>query len=268
MIPKKIVLGFFLIVVGVVRGAEPLKETPLLPSGWHVHDEARPQPEIVIPGKWVGEAPSDAITLFDGQDLDLWAGIKQGDREKPRYNPEGLPLWKVENGYVECTPTGDILTRMNFGDCQLHVEWRVDPSREKKGQGQGNSGVFFMGKYEVQILDSYENPTYADGSAGAVYGQTPPLVNALHQSEKWQTYDIVFQAPRFEGNVLISPAYVTVFVNGVLAQYQTEILGPTVWRARADYKVHPDKLPLRLQDHNNRNRFRNIWIRELHLGRE
>jgi hypothetical protein len=269
MIKYTLTLLTFILIVGCKtvpsgsQAATKSDETPLLPSGWHVHDIARPQPPTVVPGNTLGAPPSDAIILFDGKDLSNWTGVRQPDSEKKRYNPDGQPLWKVKNGYMECTPTGDISTKYAFGDCQLHLEWLPDPSGKGTGQHKGNSGVFLMGKYEIQILDNFNNPTYADGSAGAVYGQTPPLAMALRPSDEWQTYDIIFKAPRFDGEKLVSPAYITVFVNGVLVQNQTEILGPTVYRARADYAAHPSKLPITLQDHDNSNRFRNIWIREL-----
>jgi hypothetical protein len=240
-------------------------DTPQLPSGWRVHDIDRPQPAVVTPGDKPGAPPSDAIVLFDGTDLSNWVGTKQDNQKKGKYNPKGEALWKVGNGYMECTPTGDIFTKQAFGDCQLHVEWQTENPPKGDSQGRGNSGVFLMGLYETQVLDCYENRTYADGGAGCVYGQTPPLVNACRKPGEWQVYDIIFQAPRFDGDKLVSPAYITTFLNGVLVQNHTEILGPTNHKKLPVYKPHAAKLPIKLQDHNNSTRFRNIWIRELDL---
>lgn len=269
MVKQTTSLLMALLVAGISHAAENkspavgYSDTPKLPSGWRVHDIDRPQPVVVTPGAQVGEAPSDAIVLFDGTDLSKWAGVKQIDAKKKKYNPDGLALWKVEKGYMECTPTGDIYTKDAFGDCQLHIEWQSENPPKGDSQGRGNSGIFLMGKYEIQVLDCHENRTYADGSAGSVYGQNPPLVNACRKPGEWQVYDIVFQAPRFEGDKLVSPAYVTVFFNGVLVQHKTEILGPTMNKMLPSYKPHAAKLPIKLQDHNNPTRFRNVWIREL-----
>jgi 3-keto-disaccharide hydrolase len=170
----------------------------------------------------------------------------------------------VENGYMEVVAgKGAIHTREVFGDCQLHLEFSTPPPKGE-GQGRGNSGLFFMDLYEVQVLDSYENDTYPDGQAGAVYGQQPPLVNASRPAGEWQTYDVVFRRPRFDaGGSLASPARVTVFHNGVLVQDGTQPTGPTTWRARPGYAAHADALPISLQDHGNPMRFRNIWLRPL-----
>jgi len=236
-------------------------DTPFLPNTkWHVHDSNRPQPPIVWPG-WFstqeapGEPPSDAIILFDGKDLSKWVSVK-----------DGVPArWKVENGYMEVVPgTGDIRTIEEFGDCQLHIEWAAPAEVRGEGQGRGNSGVFLMGRYEIQVLDCYENPTYADGTTAAVYGQYPPLVNACRKPGEWQVYDIVWLAPRFDENGnLIRPAYVTVFHNGVLVHYHTPLFGPTTHRATLPYEPHPPVGPLRLQDHGDPVRYRNIWYRPL-----
>jgi hypothetical protein len=241
------------------------RDTPKLPSGWHVHDIDRPQPEVVTPGEHPCQPPSDAIVLFDGKDASAWTGSKQDNPKKKKYNPEGKMLWKVENGYLECTPTGDIRTKEKFGDCQFHIEWQTANPRQGDSQGAGNSGIFMQGRYETQVLDNYKNRTYADGMAGCVYGQTPPMVNACKKPGEWQKYDIVFQAPRFAGGKLVSPAYVTVFLNGVLVQHKTEILGGTTHKKLPVYKPHGDD-SIVLQDHNNNTRFRNIWIRRLDLA--
>jgi hypothetical protein len=195
----------------------------------------------------VGGPPSDAIVLFDGSDLSQWDG---GDK------------WLVENGYA-VSRGGGITTRDSFGDCQLHIEWASPEVVEGKGQGRGNSGVYLMGKYELQILDSYDNPTYFDGQAGAMYKTRPPLVNACRKPGEWQTYDIIFHAPRFDGATLTKPAYITVLHNGVLIQDHTELLGSTAWDSPPQYAPHPPKGPIHLQFHGNPVRFRNIWIREI-----
>lgn len=221
---------------------------------WAVHDKNRPNPPVVTPGRYDHELPSDAIVLFDGTDLSKWKSDKKGGRAK----------WKVKDGYMEVVPkTGAIRTRRGFGSCQLHIEWRTPDVVKKNGQGRGNSGVFFMGKYELQILDSYKNKTYADGQAGALYGQKPPLVNASRGPGKWQTYDVIFHAPEFDGDNLLKPATITVLHNGVLIQDNWEIKGTTFSKRTPEYEPHAEKVPLMLQDHGNPMRFRNIWIRTL-----
>jgi hypothetical protein len=234
------------------------QDTPLIPgTKWHVHDGTRPQPKIVKPGEpsaqeKSGTAPSDAVVLFDGKDLEKW---KSGD---------GDAKWKVENGYFQVAPgSGTLSTRGTFGpDVQLHIEFATPPP-SGSGQGRGNSGVFFYGRYEIQILDSYDNPTYPDGQATAVYGQTPPLVNASLPPGKWQTYDIVFNGPRFKDGKVETPAFVTVFHNGLLTQNHTQLIGATPHRQVGTYTPHPEKGDISLQDHGNPMRFRNVWIREL-----
>jgi hypothetical protein len=221
---------------------------------WPIHDLNRPMARVVDPGA-PGKPPSDAVVLFDGTDLAKWKSQKGG----------GPAPWKVEGGYFEVAKgTGGIETKDGFGDCQLHLEWMSPNPPVGESQDRGNSGVFLMGTYEVQVLDSYQSKTYADGQAGALYGQYPPLVNATRKPGEWQTYDIVFDAPRFdkEGKVT-RPARVTAFLNGVLVQNAQELTGPTMNKARPPYKAHAAKLPLGLQDHSHPVRFRNIWIREL-----
>ncbi len=237
-------------------------DTPMLPgTPWHVHDPARPHPAVVTPGEG-GAPPSDAIVLFDGHDLSQWSAAHLGSANYVTANP---PRWKVENGYVEVVPgAGDIATKEKFGDVQLHIEWATPAEVKGNSQSRGNSGVFLQGRFEVQVLDSYNNPTYADGQAGAIYGQTPPLVNASRKPGEWQAYDIIFQAPVFQGDTLVTPAYETVFQNGVLVQNHREIIGPTVHRQLAKYVPQPAEDSLALQNHGNPDRFRNIWIRRLH----
>ncbi|HET9834378.1 MAG TPA: DUF1080 domain-containing protein [Vicinamibacterales bacterium] len=226
-------------------------DTPMLPGlPYHVHDPARPHPAVVTPSMQAGDAPSDAVVLFGGHDLSRWIPTKE--------------TWKVENGYVEVVPNaGDLRTKETFGDVQLHVEWAAPSAVRNSSQNRGNSGIFLQGRYEVQVLDSYDNPTYADGQAGAIYGQWPPLVNAVRKAGQWQSYDIVFEAPRFDGERLLKPAYLTVFLNGVLLHAHQELMGPTVHRALAKYGRQPAEDALLLQDHQQPVRYRNIWVRRL-----
>jgi hypothetical protein len=233
--------------------------TAQAPMKWKIHDVNRPLPPVVDPGtastqETPGRPPSDTVVLFDGKDLSRWVAS------------DGKPAkWKVENGYMEVVAkTGNISTHDSFGDCQLHVEFTEPSPGEGESQERGNSGVFLMGLYEIQVLDSYENKTYADGQASAVYGQYPPQVNASRPPATWQTYDIIFHGPRFTGSKVRSPARVTVLHNGVLVQDNVELTGPTAHGERPPYKPGPDKLPLQLQDHGHSVRYRNIWIRELH----
>jgi len=226
---------------------------------WKIHDPDRPVPPAIDPGAAStqdspGRAPSDAVILFDGKDLSKWAH-KDGSAAK----------WKVENGYFEVVPkTGYVYTREAFGDCQLHVEFAEPSPAKGESQDRGNSGVFLQGLYETQVLDSYQSKTYADGQAGAIYGQYPPLVNASRPPGQWQTYDIVFHGPRFDKDgKLLRPARETVFHNGVLVQDNVELSGPTAHGKRPPYEPQPEKLPLALQDHSHPVRYRNIWIREL-----
>jgi hypothetical protein len=223
---------------------------------WKIHDPDRPLPPVMDPGPGGDPvpAPSDAIVLFDGRDLYQWSDNK-GESAR----------WKVENGYMEVVKkAGSIRTVRGFGDCQLHVEWASPVPAIGDGQGRGNSGVYLMGKYEVQVLDCYKNKTYADGMTAAVYGQYPPLANACRPPGEWQTYDIVFHRPRFSDDGRLSrPARMTVFHNGILVQDNVELTGPTENKKRPPYTMHPDKLPLSLQNHSNPVRFRNIWIRDL-----
>ncbi|SFI34336.1 3-keto-disaccharide hydrolase [Planctomicrobium piriforme] len=205
-----------------------------------------PEPPVVTPGT-NGSPPSDAIVLFDGKNMDAWTG------------GEG---WKLQDGYgiagSKCT------TKQAFGDCQLHLEFASPPEATGEGQGRGNNGVFLMGHYELQILDSYKNDTYFDGQCASVYKQNPPLVNACRPPGEWQSYDILFTAPRFNGDGTVkSPAAITVLQNGVVVQNHYELTGSTFWHLPPSYSAHPVREPLTLYYHNDPVRFRNIWIRDL-----
>jgi hypothetical protein len=226
---------------------------------WAIHDRNRPQPRVVAPGTFSsaqqpGRPPADAVVLFDGTDLSKWESTKEG-------NPPAA--WLVKDGYMEVTPTGDIRTKEKFGDCQLHVEWAAPSKVEGDSQGRGNSGVFLMGLVEVQVLDSYNNVTYADGHAGSIYGQSPPMVNALRPPGEFQVYDIVFRRPVYKDGQVLDPGYVTLFVNGVLVQDHTVLEGPSGHMSRTRARPFPDKGPLELQDHGNPTRYRNLWYRPL-----
>jgi hypothetical protein len=211
----------------------------------------------VKPGATPGAPPADAIVLFDGTDLSKWAHARKGQI----VNAE----WPVRAGYFETgAGTGSIVTRDTFGDVQLHVEFATPSPGKGASQDRGNSGVILMGRYEVQVLDSFENLTYADGQAASIYGEYPPLVNAARPPGEWQTYDIVFEAPKFNGTTLVAPAYITVIWNGVLVHHRRPIMGSTSATATPHaYTAHDPELPLTLQDHAHPVRYRNIWIRRL-----
>lgn len=229
------------------------ENTPMLPSGYRVHDHKRPLPPVVTHASAVATPPpSDAIVLFDGKNLDQWTGEKG--------QPAG---WKVAKGYMEVNQTGDISTKEVFGSCQLHMEWASPVKVVAESQGRGNSGIFLMNKYEIQVLDSFGNTTYSDGQAAAIYGQTPPLVNVSLPPGVWQSYDIIFHRPIFKDGKVFRTARITLLHNGVLVQDNTEILGTTMHKKLAQYEPHADKLPISLQDHHNPVRYRNIWIREI-----
>jgi hypothetical protein len=248
---RVLVLAPGLLLAGAA-GASALQD----PGEWPVHSEERPRPPVVDPGP-AGppvSPPSDAIVLLDGSDLSGWVG--PGGR---------TPGWRIGAGYVEVVRgTGSLTTRREFGDIQLHVEWAAPATVTGEGQGRGNSGVFLMGRYEVQILDSWENDTYPDGQNASLYGQDPPLVNASRPPGEWQTFDIVFRRPHFgPDGELERPARITVFHNGVLVHDGAEFHGLTVHGRRAEYNPHPDRGPITLQDHGNPVRFRTVWVREL-----
>jgi hypothetical protein len=233
-------------------------DTPHLPHcEYRVHDVERPHPDPVDPGSpspaTDATPPSDATVLFDGSDLSAWESQDGGD-----------PGWTIDGDTVRVEPgTGDVRTREAIGDCQLHLEWQVPGGGDGDGQQLSNSGVFLQDRYELQVLDNYENPTYADGYAGAVYGQTPPLVNACRPPGEWQSYDVVWRGPRFDGAEVTRPARVTLLHNGVVVQDATELIGQTTHQAVGTYEPHPPAAPLRLQDHGDVLRFRNVWYRDL-----
>ena len=228
-------------------GVVGYKDTPVLAwCGYHVHDPDRPKPRKVTPGPRRG-APSDAIVLFDGTDLSQW-------------EPSD---WKIEDGDLVVV-SGSLTTKESFGDCQLHVEWQAPNPPVGTDWDHGNNGITMMGLFEIQVFDTYTTPLYPDGQAASVYGQTPPMVNVCRAPGQWQTYDIIFFAPVFEGDKLVKPAYVTVLHNGVLVHHNQEIYGPTGHRIMPKYdRPIAPKLPLVLAGHNNPVRFRNIWIRPL-----
>ena len=249
-----------------IDGIAGFQDTPLEPDGkWHVHDPARPQPPVVTPGKSVVDAPSDAEVLFDGKGLEKWQSMS-GARA----------TWKTNEDYVETAARGgSIRTRGTWADFQMHVEWATPNPPHGEGQGRGNSGILINNMYEVQVLDSYQAKTYADGQAGAIYGQHPPLVNASKAPGEWQSYDILFESPRWnEQGELTKKAVITVLHNGVVVQNHYELIGGTdglsntvPYRSLSKYPPpHAPEVFIALQDHANPVRYRNIWIRSLHLN--
>ncbi len=205
-----------------------------------------PKPPIIKPGAECGAAPADAVILFDGKDLSAWNGAE---------------TWKIEDGAM-VVGRNFVETKEHFGDCQLHIEWSAPTPAKGEGQGRGNSGVFF-GPYELQVLDSYDNETYFDGQAGAIYKQMPPMANAMRPPGEWNVYDVLWTAPRFnDDGTLASPAFITAFHNGVVIQNHFQILGDTPFNRPPRYDKHDVKQPIRLQDHGNPVKFRNIWVRE------
>ncbi len=240
------------------RAQEGFTDTPMQPDGkWHVHDPNRPRPAVITPGasfSQTAKAPSDAVVLFDGKDFSKWQAERGGEVK-----------WKLENDYMETTKTGRIRTKDEFGDFQLHLEWATPAVVVGKGQGRGNNGVNIFGRYEIQVLDSYNNETYADGQAAAIYGQKPPLFNASKPPGEWQTYDIIFESPRWDDQgKLVKKAYVTVLHNGIVVHHRQELYGHTPYRGGGNYdKPHPPKGFIELYEHGNPVRFRNIWLRPL-----
>jgi hypothetical protein len=249
MTHRLLLIGSFILVAAVAQAQQPLRQgEPKLTEIWE------PEPRVVTPGKTAADPPSDAIVLFDGTNASAWAG-----------SDGGAIKWKIENGAMTVAAgTGVIHTKEAFGDCQLHIEWRTPSEVKGESQGRGNSGIFFMGRYELQVLDSYKNRTYSNGQAGGIYKQLPPLVNASRGPGEWQTYDVIWTAPRFyqDGSVK-SQARITVFHNGVLVQNDRALWGSTQYIGIATYDKHGDKEPLVLQDHGNPVSYRNIWIRPL-----
>lgn len=241
------------------------KDTPIIPgTKWHVHDSERPQPPVVTPGENATQEkasvpPSDATVLFNGKDMSNWRLA----------NGQDAP-WKVEDG-VATVGGGDVFTKDEFGpDFQLHVEFAEPNPPQGKSQGRGNSGVFLFGRYEIQVLDNYENPTYPDGQATAIYGYMPPQVNACRKPGEWQTYDIIWESPRWDADgKLVKKAYVTVLLNGLLLHHRQELIGHTPYRAASNYNAkHPPKGYLELYYHSNPVRFRNMWIRPVETNLE
>lgn len=256
---KWLLMTLVLATPAVAQERPGFRDTPTLPDGkWRVHDADRPYPSVVTPGSGAGRPPSDAVVLFDGTSLDGWT------------SPHGP--WELKDGVLTVPPrrqkgeSNDLVSRQQFGDVQLHLEFRTPSPATQSSQDRGNSGIWFMQRYEVQILDGYRNPTYADGTVGAVYGWKPPLVNAARPPGEWQSYDIVFERPRFAADgKLESPAFVTVFLNGVLVQNRQAMLGTTIWRKVPGYEAHGAAAPIQLQDHDSPVSFRNIWVRPLAL---
>lgn len=235
-------------------------DTPVIPGQmYRVHDAERPQPAIVTPGDGVTREPvsppSDATVLFDGSSMDEWVSCKDGS---------ACPWELVDGGAMRVVPkTGNIKSKRAFRDLQLHVEWSAPTEIKGEGQGRGNSGVFLMGLYEVQVLDCFDNPTYPDGTTGGLYGQWPPLVNACCKPGEWHSYDILWTAPRFAFGKLLTPAFITVIHNGVVIHNHRELQGPTKHKVTTAYDAEPETGPIVLQDHGDLISFRNIWAREL-----
>ena len=254
-----VILASSLPVLGASAGPRFYGDPPDAHHPWAVHDGNRPQPKVVMPGTFSsadqpGKPPSDAVILFDGTDLSGWESAKDG----------GPAKWLVKDGIMQVEPkSGDLRTKAKFGDCQLHVEWAAPREVVGDSQGRANGGIFLMGMIEIQVLDSYQNVTYADGHAGSVYGVNPPMANAIRPPGEFQMYDIVFRRPIYEDGQMIDPGYVTVFVNGVLVQDHTRLEGGTGHMGRSKPGPFPATGPLQLQDHGNPMRFRNIWYRDL-----
>lgn len=247
-----------LTVVTAPAHAQNPNPVPRDPSPYPQHSRTRPAPAVVTPGPYLGPVapPSDAMVLFDGKSLSEW---RASDTTK------GDAKWTIDHGdIVIAAGAGDIATRRSFGDVQLHIEWSAPNPPRGEDQDHGNSGVFLMKTYELQVLDSYHSATYPDGQAAAIYGEFPPLVNAMRPPGEWQVYDIVFHRPHFDATgKLITPARETVFHNGILVQDDVALIGPTTNGHRTAYAAHADRLPISLQDHGHPVRYRNIWVREL-----
>jgi hypothetical protein len=250
---KKLLLLAGVGMLGTVACAQEKTPPPMKPEATEFYT---PVPPKISPGAQNNLPPSDAIVLFDGSSLNGFVSSKDGNAPAE---------WKIENGeLVVQKGKGDIQSKLGFGDAQYHLEWSAPTEIVGEGQGRGNSGFFLMGMYEVQILDSYESKTYTNGQAGSIYKQHPPLVNPLRPPGEWNYYDIIFKAPHFDKNGMVtSPATVTLLINGVLVQNNVILRGPTEYIGIPNYKAHAEKLPIKLQDHGNPVRFRNIWVRPL-----
>jgi hypothetical protein len=243
-------------VKATVQGDLGYRDTKVLPGQkWKVHDIDRPRPAAVDAGtpstqERAGRPPSDAVVLFDGKDTSKWQWPARG--------------WKLENGYLEVTAKGpDLQTKDSYGDMQLHVEWTVPPNPPRTGQGRGNSGIILMGRYEVQVLDSHDAATYADGQAASMYGQFPPLVNASRPPGQWQMYDIIFEAPKFDGSNMTKQPVVTVLHNGVVVHNHQAFIGQMAHRIHKPFEAHGPEAPLVIQNHDVPVRYRSIWLRKL-----
>lgn len=243
----------FVFLFGLISAGAIAQNTPresLDPKATELWDIV---PKKVNPGTGPGSAPSDAIVLFDGKDLSKWSSLQNGDAK-----------WDVKDGILTVTKgQGDIKTKQTFSDVQLHIEWRTPLPAVGTSQERGNSGIFFQERYELQVLDSYDNPTYTNGQAGSMYKQAIPLVDVCRKPGEWQTYDVIYMAPRFnESGRVVTPGIITVLQNGVLVQNAFHIWGPTYYKGSPQYDAH-GKGSLKLQDHGNAVSYRNIWIREL-----
>ena len=252
---KKKFLTFFVLAgsvfVSTAQDPPGYTDTPLITgSKWRVHDKERPQPPKVTPGHGDLERqpPSDAIILFDGTNLDRWRGASE---EKKR---EGL-----KDEVINIVVTGQLTSIDEFGDCQLHVEWMTPVGPEDR-MNWGNSGVFLLGCVEVQVIESHDSYIYADGNAGSIYGQYPPLVNPARRPGEWQSFDIICTAPKIENGKQIQPAYLTIFYNGVLVQNHSEVLGKVAHR-NVPARMDVEKGPIILQQHGSAVKYRNVWVR-------
>ncbi len=249
-----VVLGGVLLGAGNVFGQGlGYQDTPIIPgTEYHVHDGERPQPRVIeAAGAVEVKPPSDAVVLFDGTNLDAWT------------SGGGEPTWEVKDG-VMIAKEKDLHSKQEFGAVQVHFEWRLPADRKVNGQGGGNSGCFLMGLYEVQVLQSHNNKTYPDGQAGSLYGQLPPLVNATSPQGEWNSYDIFFEPPVYEGEKVTTPAKVTIIHNGVVVQHGSSYTGPTKHKTLSSYPAkHPETGPLRLQFHGDPVEFKNFWVRPL-----
>ena len=245
---KTFVFAFCVVSAGAIAQGQPRESLdPKVTEIWDL------KPKKITAGVNPGEAPSDAIQLFDGKDLSKWSTLSGADAK-----------WEIKDGAITVVKgAGDIKTKQTFGDIQLHIEWRSPANVEGEGQGRGNSGIFLQERYELQVLDSYESQTYSNGQAGSIYKQSIPLVNACRKPGEWQTYDVIYTAPKFSDNGrVITPAYITVLHNGVLILNNIQILGPSEYKGLPVYQSHA-KASLKLQDHGNPVSYRNIWVREL-----